>query len=112
MPVRDSLADGLAGNLEAGSLTFSLTQRYVDRGRTFRNIRLVEEAEIARAIRTLIEREHILVEGSVAVGLAALQSGRLSRPNGPVVLIVTGRNVAPGVLDQVLAPSDGTSHEL
>lgn len=54
VPVADSLADGLAGNLEPGSLTFDLVRRYVDR------IALVEEAEIATAIRDLIDAERII----------------------------------------------------
>src|SRR5262249_24957708 len=42
--VQDSLADGLAGNVEADSITFDLVQRYVNR------IALVSEADIAAAM--------------------------------------------------------------
>jgi threonine dehydratase len=91
--VRDSLADGLAGNVEAGSITFDLVRRHVA------HIALVEEAAIAEAMRFLLEAEHVLVEGSAAVGVAALRGGLLDL-DGPTVLVLTGRNVAAAVLRQ------------
>jgi threonine dehydratase len=85
--VQPSLADGLAGNIEDNSITFDLLQQHV------RDIALVEEPEIAAAMRWLVEHEHVLVEGSAAVGVAALLGG-LIRPDGPVVAVLTGRNVS------------------
>ncbi len=90
--VRDSLADGLAGNVEEGSLTIGLMARHVA------DVRLVSETQIAAAMRWLLEHEHVLVEGSGAVGVAALLGG--FRPAGPVALPLTGRNVAAAVLRQ------------
>jgi threonine dehydratase len=91
--VRDSLADGLAGNVEAGSITFDLVREHV------RRIVLVDEAAIAEAMRFLLEYEHVLAEGSAAIGVAALRRGQLEL-DGPTVLVVTGRNVAAAVLRQ------------
>jgi threonine dehydratase len=93
VPIHESLADGLAGNVESGSITLALVQRYV------REIALVEETEIAEAMRFLLEHEHIVVEGAAAVGVAALQQQRL-KLSGPAVVILTGRNVAASVLRQ------------
>jgi threonine dehydratase len=87
--VQPSLADGLAGNIEDNSITFDLLEQHV------REIALVEEPDIAAAMRWLLEHEHVLVEGSAAVGVAALL-GRLIRPDGPVVAVLTGRNVSSG----------------
>lgn len=101
VPVADSLADGLAGNIEPGSITFDLTRRYVDQ------VALVEEVDIAHAMRTVLEREHCLVEGSAAVAVAALQGGLLSLARRRVALILTGRNVAASVLRVVLADTTG-----
>lgn len=92
VPILDSLADGLSGNIAEGSITVDLAARYVDR------VVLVEEAEIAAAMRAILEHEHVLAEGSAAVTAAALQTGRLPVAGRRVVLVLTGRNVAPSVL--------------
>ncbi len=94
VPIDDgpTLADGLAGNVEAGSLTFPLLQRHLD------DLVLVSEEAIAAAMLAYLDRHHLVVEGAGAVGLAALQTGRIAMPQGPVVLIVSGGNVATGVL--------------
>jgi threonine dehydratase len=93
--VLDSLADGLSGNIAVGSITVDLACRYVD------EVILVEEDEIAAAMRTVLEHEHVLVEGSAAVTVAALQSGRLAVAGRQAALLLTGRNVAPSVLRSV-----------
>jgi threonine dehydratase len=92
VPILDSLADGLSGNLAEGSITVDLASGYVDQ------IVLVEEAEIAAAMRAILEHEHVLVEGSSAVTVAAIGTGRLPIDGRRVVLVLTGRNVAPSVL--------------
>src|SRR4051812_46934498 len=95
-PIAASLADGLAGNIATGSITVDLAARHVD------SIVLVEEAEIAAAMRSVLEHEHCLVEGSAAVTVAALERGALDVAGRRVVLVLTGRNVAPRVLRSVL----------
>lgn len=96
--VQPSLADGLAGNVEPGSITLELLKQHV------REVTLVEEAQIADAMRWLLVHEHVLVEGSAAVGVAALIGG--SRPAaGPVAVLLTGRNVAAAVLQQYVLGS-------
>ena len=85
--VQPSLADGLAGNVEGGSITFGLLQQHVQ------EVVLVEETAIGEAMRWLLEHEHVLVEGSAAVGVAALLGG-LIRLDGPAVAVLTGRNVS------------------
>jgi threonine dehydratase len=93
--VKDSLADGLAGNVEAGSITFELLTRHV------REVLLVSEQAIGEAMRWLLVHEHVLVEGSAAVGVAALLQHTLDG-KGPLVIILTGRNVAAAVLSKLL----------
>ena len=67
---------------------------------------LVGEPDIARAMRFLLEHEHVLVEGSAAVGVAALQRQLIEPKNdGPTVLVLTGRNVAASVLRQYVFDS-------
>ena len=97
VPVLASLADGLSGNIAPDSITVELAKRYVDQ------IVLVEESEIAAAMRAILEHEHVLVEGSAAVTAAALRTGRVPVAGRHVVLVLTGRNVAPSVLRATLS---------
>jgi threonine dehydratase len=94
--VRPSLADGLAGNIEPSSITYDLLRRHV------RQVVLVEEAEILEAMRWTIVHERVVVEGSAAVGVAALLHGRLPQIRGPLVILLTGRNVSGTVLSDAL----------
>jgi threonine dehydratase len=96
--VKDSLADGLSGNVEEGSITLDLVREHV------RDVALVTELDIAEAMRRLVCEEHALVEGSAAVGVAALER-RLVDAVGPTVVILTGRNVAASVLRQYVFDS-------
>jgi threonine dehydratase len=95
VPVGPTLADGLAGNLEPGALTPGIVS-----GRA--ELTAVSEESIVDAVRTLARRAGLVVEGSGAVGLAALASGRIS-PQGTVVLLVTGRNIATDAYARILA---------
>ena len=89
--VKPSLADGLSGNVEESTITLGLLQEHV------REVALVEEAEIAEAMRWLVVHERVVVEGSAAVSVAALLNRRLDVP-GPVAVVLTGRNVSAAVL--------------
>lgn len=91
-----SLADKLVVK-STGRLNLAMAQRYVDRMVT------VSEAEIARCIVTLLERAAILSEGAGAAALAALQALRAELEGKRVVLVLSGGNIAPSVLAQVLA---------
>lgn len=110
-----TLADGLAGNLEEGSVTLPIILgRPGGRGRA-RDIFLVSERGIARAIRGFAEHDHQIVEGSGAVGAAALLEQRDERREsflpgqGPVGLFVTGRNIDLEPLTRILTSQEVTS---
>jgi threonine dehydratase len=94
--VQPSLADGLAGNLEMGSITFDLLRAHV------RDVVLVSETAIADAMAWLLLREHVLVEGSAAVGVAALRERKIT-PDGPTVVVLTGRNLAAATFQGVVS---------
>lgn len=104
-----SHADGLAGNVEAGSITFDLCQHYLD------DLVLVSEADIEDAMRHFLKEERLVVEGSGAVCAAALLTRKVDLStagvNQPrVVALATGRNVADKVLRDLLAkPIEGSS---
>ncbi len=98
-----TLADGLAGAVEEGSVTISMIERSVDEFLT------VSEEEIARAMAFAwyVYREKI--EGAAAVALAAALDGRISeRPSVP---ILTGGNVDPDVHEKVLQEYAGERWE-
>ena len=88
IPVSDTIADGLGGNLEPGAVTFDYVQRYV------RDIVDADDAAIAAAIGDLAEHEHLIVEGAAAVGVAALRTGRIADVTGRTVgIVLTGANI-------------------
>jgi len=92
-----TLADGLAGNMEPDSRTFELVRTLVDR------VVLVSEDPLALAMRELVRREKLIVEGAGAVGVAAVLAGGLDLAGRRVGIVLTGRNVDPDVVSRVLA---------
>jgi threonine dehydratase len=95
-----SLADGLAGPVEDGALTIPLVRRYVD------EFILVDETEIAHAIRFAWEKYQERIEGSAAVSLAALLSGKVTVR--PAVIVISGGNIQPEVHQQIVEGSPWT----
>jgi threonine dehydratase len=95
--VGDTLADGLAGNLEPGSVTFGLVRDHVAA------VAQASEAEIAEGIRFLARAHGIVAEGAGAIGVAAVLAGRVEPGDDPVVVVVSGRNIALPRLAEVLA---------
>lgn len=102
VPVTATIADGLAGNLEPGSITPGLIAA------AGTSLVAVPEEAIRAAVRELATRHGLVVEGSGAVGLAALREG-LVPLDRPVVLVLTGRNIAPALLAEVLSDVWGRS---
>jgi threonine dehydratase len=84
-----TIADGCAGNIEPGSITFPIIQALVD------GIILVSEESIRKAIASVAREDHLIIEGSAAVSIAALEGERLEGLS--TVAIVSGRNLT---LDQ------------
>jgi threonine dehydratase len=68
------------------------------------DIALVSDEEVAEAVAWLAREEKLVVEPSGAVGVAALRSGRVS-PKGPTVVLLSGGNVAPIQLAEILTSS-------
>lgn len=82
-----SLADGLAGPVEDGSVTIPMVKHSVN------EFILVSEVEIRQAIKFAWDTYHECIEGSAAVTLAAILSGRVS--TRPALAILTGGNINP-----------------
>ena len=73
---------------------------------------LVTEAEIYRAMQTLYFEDRIVAEGAAAVGVAALQAGKVAGVRGPVAVLVTGRNVDMRVFTRIVTGQDVTLGDL
>ncbi|MCL4212527.1 MAG: pyridoxal-phosphate dependent enzyme [Gemmatimonadales bacterium] len=85
IPDLPTLADGLAGLVDAEMLAQG--QAALDA------IVTVEEEEIAEAIRFLHREHGLVVEGSGAVGVAALLTRRIVPQAFPVAVTVSGANI-------------------
>ncbi|WP_241236195.1 pyridoxal-phosphate dependent enzyme [Brevibacillus marinus] len=95
----DSLADGLHGGISQETLDLAL--QVVD------DFVLVEEAQVAEAMAWLAREHHYMVEGSGAVGAAALLNQAIRDIRGQKVLsIVTGSNVEAATLAEIISRSD------
>lgn len=92
LPVTPTLADGLAGGIDARSL--ERVRRVVD------GILLVEEDAIADSIRALYVDDGVVAEGSAAVAIAAL--ARIDPRGRPVVALITGGNIDAAKLSRIL----------
>jgi threonine dehydratase len=85
VPVGDTIADGLAANLEPGAITPGLLARA--------QLLAVDDDELRQAIRWLFTHHGLVVEGSGAAGVAAVLGGKVT-VKGQLVVVVTGRNIA------------------
>jgi threonine dehydratase len=83
----DTIADGLTAPI-AGDLTLAAVERFVD------DVVLVSDAEIADAMRLILERTKLLVEPAGAAATAALLARRVILPaETKVVSLLSGGNI-------------------
>jgi threonine dehydratase len=102
--VDTTLADGLAGNLEPGSVTVDLIRDHVGALVT------VTEDEITSAIRYLATAHGVIAEGAGAAATAAVLAGKVPAAS-QVVAVVSGRNIAAPTLAAILGLSGPTSQD-
>jgi threonine dehydratase len=82
-----TIAEGLEGGVSASSVAFCATRLH--------DVRVVAEAALVPAIRRIANQHGMLIEGSAAVAVAALDEGDDPLPgaDGPLVVVLTGRNI-------------------
>jgi len=97
VPDLPTLADGLAGRVDQ--------EMYLQGKQALDGIATVEEADIAAAIRFLHEEHGAVVEGSGAVGVAALSSGALKVSAFPIAVTVSGGNIERARWDALVSSS-------
>ena len=90
-----TIADGIAVE-SPGALTVPLIRERVN------DVLLVSEGDIEQAILMLLEIEKTVVEGAGAVGLAALMKHRARFAGREVGLILSGGNIEPLVLAEII----------
>jgi threonine dehydratase len=104
VPVEElpSLADALGGGIGmANRYTFAMVRDLVD------DMVLVSEDEIAEAIRHAYRQERQIVEGSGAVGIAALLAGKVEA-RGPMAVVVSGGNIDMAEHARIVAGARGS----
>ncbi len=93
LPSEKTLSDGTAGGVEPGAMTFDLCRQLVD------EFVLVNEAEIAAAMRDYMAAEDDVIEGAAGVAIAALLARKDDIAGRKVVVIICGGNVSQAILD-------------
>lgn len=96
LPPIETMAGGIEGGI--GKENFALLRPLV------REVALATEAEILAASRWCLEKLQYLVEPTAAVTIAAALSGKLrfEAKAGPVVIVLSGRNVSVENLREIL----------
>lgn len=92
---RPTIADGIAV-ARPGDLPFEVIRELVD------DVVTVSEDDIARALLALLERAKQVVEPAGAVGVAAILAGKVEA-SGPTVVVLSGGNIDPMLLQRVVA---------
>jgi threonine dehydratase len=89
-----TIADGIAVAVP-GKIPFELIKKNIDK------VVAVSDDEIAKAIVLLLERAKMVVEPAGAATVAALMSGAI-KPKGKTVVILSGGNIDPLLLQKVI----------
>lgn len=95
-----TLADSLGGGIGLDNqYTFPMVRDLVD------DIILVNETEIAQAIRHAYWEERQIIEGSGSVGIAAIMSGKV-KPDGPCIVLLSGGNIDMKLHHRIISGED------
>jgi threonine dehydratase len=93
---KPTISDGSAGGIEQDSITFRMCQDLVD------DFILLTEDEIINALKLILEKHHMLVEGSGVLSVAAFIKQKTRFQGKNVVLILSGSKISLDTLRQIL----------
>lgn len=96
MESKPTLADGTAGGIDPDAITFDICRKFVD------DFILVAEGEIKEAIRFMIDKHQLLIEGAAALSIAAFIKEKQRFANKNVVLIISGKKISLDQLKTIL----------
>ena len=91
-----TLSDGTAGGVEAGSITYELCKDVID------HAVFVSEDEIASAMRLIIGKHHMLIEGAAGAAVAGFLQKAEDLEGKRVVIVLCGANIGAETLKAVL----------
>jgi threo-3-hydroxy-L-aspartate ammonia-lyase len=91
----DTIADGIR-TVALGQLTWPVVRELVD------DVVLVSDEEVKAAMRFLLMRLKIVAEPTGAVAVAAAMTGKLNRFGRRIGVVISGGNVAPETLSEIL----------
>lgn len=94
VPIGEMLADGLAGNVEPGSISVDILKEHPP------EFVSVNEDQIRAAIGELYADHDLVAEGAAATSYAAMKSQAI---DGPVVALITGRNIDRELLREIVS---------
>jgi threonine dehydratase len=94
LPAVETVAGGIEGGI--GRKTFEVLRSRVDR------VALVSEREIFEGVRWMLENHQHLIEPSAAAAVAACVTRKAGTFAGPVVVVISGRNVSLKTLRKIL----------
>lgn len=92
-----TLADGLAGKIEPGSITVPIIRELAD------EIILVDEDEIRRTVKLAWQRYGERIEGAGAVSLAAAIA---RNRKGPAIAVISGGNIDAGLHYEIISEAE------
>jgi len=93
---KETISDGSAGGVEAGSITYDMCKEVVD------EFVLVSEDEIKQAIRLLVDTHHKIIEGAAGVAVASYLRHKDHYQGKNVVILICGANIATKKLKAIL----------
>jgi len=96
MKIKSTLSDGTAGGIEPNAMTFELCKKFID------EYTIVTENEIKKAIKLILEKHHLVIEGAAGVTVASFIKEREKFKNKNMVLILCGGNISIDKLKEIL----------
>jgi threonine dehydratase len=96
MESKSTLSEGSAGGIEPGAVTFDICKDFVD------DFILVKEDEIKEAIKLILDKHYMLVEGAATLSVASFLKTKERFENKNVVLILSGSKMSLDKLKEIL----------
>ena len=93
---KETISDGSAGGVEAGSNTFEMCKEVVN------EFVLVSEDEIKEAIKLVVDIHHKIIEGAAGVAVASFLKHKNAYQGKNVVIIICGANIATEKLKAIV----------
>jgi threonine dehydratase len=95
--MRESIADGLFGGIEKGSVTFEIVQKHVN------DLLLVKEETIRKAIYLLWDKEKQVAEGAGAAAIAPIIENKDIFMGKTIAVVISGGNIEDKLFRNILA---------